>query len=137
MAARFIAALTTVAWLFLLFVCVVALLMDSETLTASDFALGIALAIVICGIIAASIYSIFRLTRTLPLILLIASLFPAYVFASAMWRLQNPAGDRFFQILFRGNYDWFRLLQDIVYIGLPFCWAVVCLNSLLVRRSEM
>jgi hypothetical protein len=135
MAARFIAALTTVAWLFLLFGCIVALFMDSETLNAYDFALGIALAVVLCCMIAASIYSVFRLTKTLPLLLLIASLFPGYIFARALWRLQTPSGERFVEILRSGNYDWFRLLEDVIFIGLPFCWAVVCFKLLVARRS--
>jgi ABC-type Fe3+ transport system permease subunit len=127
----------TIAWLFLLFVCVAVLLTDPQFLTKSDFAIGITLIIVVCCVIAAAVYSVFRSSLGLPVLLLVISLVPAFFFARAMWRLQNPAGDRFFQILFSGNYDSFHLLQDIVYIGLPFCWAVVSWKTLQARRTEM
>jgi hypothetical protein len=106
-------------------------------LTKSDFVIGIALIVVVCGVVGAAVYSIFRSSRSIPALLLVASLFPAFLFAQGAWRLQNPAGDRYFQILFSGNYDWFHLLQDIVYIGLPFCWAVISWNALRARRTSV
>jgi len=109
----------------------------SETLTKSDFAFDIALIIVVCCVVGAAAYSIFRSSRGLPVFLLVASLFPAFLFAQGAWRLQNPAGDHYFQILFSGNYDWFHLLQDIVYVGLPFCWAAVSWGVLQARRTNL
>jgi|SRR5207244_3861423 len=134
---RVIAGATTVAWLFLVFICIVALCMDSETLTRSDFAIGIALVALVCCVIGVAVYSIFRSTRTGSLLLLLVSLVPGYVFGHGLWRLQDPSGARFLEILRRGDYDWFRLLEDIVFIGLPFCWAVVSLKVLKSRPSHM
>ena len=113
------------------------LVMDPENLTTSDFAIGIALIIGVCCVVVVAGYSIFRSSRSLAVLLLVASLFPAFLFAQGAWRLQNPAGDRYFQILFSGNYDWFHLLQDIVYVGLPFCWAVVAWRALQPRRTNV
>ena len=137
MTVQVIAVVTTLAWLFLLFVCVMVLVMDSGASTKLDFAIFMALVIGVCCVVVAAGYSIFRWSRILPVFLLVASLFPAFVFAQGAWRLQDPAGNRYFQIVFSGNYDCFHVLQDTVYIGLPFRWAVVAWRALLPRRTNV
>jgi len=131
---RFISAITALAWLYLLFVMVGVLFMEEYTL--SDWLLSIGLIVIICCVIAASVYSMLKSTRVLPLFLLVASLVPGYVFARAMWRLQDPKGAHFLEIFRRGDYGWYRLTQDIIFIGLPLCWTVLCSGLLLRRRRS-
>jgi len=129
---RFISALTALAWSYLLFVMVMVLFMGGYTW--SNWLLGIGLVVIACCVVGAAIYSTVKRTRALPVVLFVASLIPGYFFARALWRLQDPSGARFSDIFGRGDYDWFRLTQDIIFVGLPVCWAVICSRFLLHRR---
>ena len=140
MISRYISALTAGAWLYLLYACVGAMYQGPNHIAGPnelrDFMVGIALIVVVCCVVGAAVYSALRVTRALPVILFISSLAPAYLFALGLWRLQDPTGARFFQILARGDYGWFQLLQDMIFIGLPLCWAAVCLAQFRRHTSK-
>lgn len=137
---RLISIVTIIAWLYVLLACITALYMGPNYIAGpnhlSELLLGIALILTVCCVIGAAVYSLFRSVHALSVLMFVASLFPAYVFARAMFQIQDPSGARFFELLWRGDYGWVRLTQDITFLGLPFCWAVICLQELTSGNGE-
>lgn len=129
---RITSAITALAWSYLLFAMVVVTFTEPNSRYTWLFAIALILAA--CCVIAAAVYSTFKSTRAIPPLLFIVSLAPGYLFASAMWRFHDSKGARSLEVLLRGDYPWHRLIQDVVFIGLPICWAVVCFGLLRQRR---
>jgi hypothetical protein len=135
-----IAAVTAIAWLYLLAGCIVCLFPSLSGLAPNrpaDLIIGITLSLAVGAVFALAAYSAVRPSHAFAKGLLIASLMPACLFAYSAWELRDPSGARYFEILLRDDHGWDRLLEDITFIGLPFCWAVVSLATSLHRRSEI
>jgi hypothetical protein len=119
---RLISVLTAIAWIPLFPACLMAL--RGEGVRASDFATVTPVIIVVCCVIALSIWSAVKPRRVIAWVLLVVSLAPACFLGPIAYNQIRGYG-----VGYLVSLSWtvgFWLWETAVLVILPFLWAAVC-----------
>jgi hypothetical protein len=121
-----VTVMTSLMWLYLLSVFVAATWMSRDN--ASELLTGVAATLVVCCVIAASIYSALRPRRLILAFLFIASLVPAYFFGRALWVELNLFRAHYLDMLRSNVGKCFWTATAVIFVVLACCWAAACLR---------
>jgi hypothetical protein len=122
---RVISVITAVAWIPLLLGCIAAI--EGDQMKSNDIATGTAMILIVCSVIAFSVWSAVRPKGFVAWTLLVVSLLPAYFFAPVTWHRLSWFGFRHPEYFFTTNWRvsfWF--FEGFLLVLLPLLWAAVC-----------